>query len=417
MTLISNRYRNDGLSVVLLSELQQEKINQYNDKINRGEYSLRNKECECGHSDFKIIAEKDRYGIPSNTVICKNCGLIMTNPCLDDASNTSYYDNEYHYIYREEENPSDEKYLERKENAKDIIKFVKKHSRLTEGSVLEIGCADGGNVAAFCENGFKASGIDLSHKYIEYGKSKGLDLYCCDAVNFFKQDKQFDLIILNQVMEHFTDLRRELETIGKLLSAEGLLFVSVPGVKYLTYGAYYADFLQMLQSAHIYNFTETTLRNVMGINGFDCIFANEFIYGLFKKGTPVTHTANAYPDVMEYLRTVEAAEEDIPKLLLYRFRKILSKYGAGEVLLYGTDSELDALVQSVSDLSAIKGYFYSDKKSPNEIISYLRSHNKSDFPKCIIIADSMQNALLVESLGDVSNILGIDLYSVYCEIF
>ncbi len=417
MALISNRYDDDGRSSVQLSQLQQNYIRQYNEKITSGIYRLRDRVCECGNTDHELIAKKDRYGIPSNTVICRNCGLIVTSPCLDDESNNSYYDNEYHFIYREEETPSEEKFLERKRNACDIIKFVKKHSGADSGNVLEIGCADGGNVAAFAEAGYTASGIDLSHTYIEYGKEKGLDLYCCDARSFAEKGHRFDLIVLNQVLEHFTDVKRELAVIDQLLEPEGLLFVAVPGVRYLTYGAYYADFLQMLQSAHIYNFTKTTLQNVMGLCGYECIYANEFIYALFKKGKPVQTVTNAYSGVIDFLHTVEAAEENVTKLLIYRFERILSGHGSGEVMLYGTAEELDVLVSGVPDLSCIKGFFYSDSKAPDEVKKYILSLGKNNTPKCLIIADSKQNNVLVDQLEDLGRECGTKVYSVYGEIF
>ena len=417
MSLLSERYSDDGMSVVELSDFQKEYIGIYNEKIRAGEYKLRTRKCECGHTDYETIALKDRYGISSGTVICKNCGLIVTSPCLDDESNNSYYDNEYHYIYRAEEKPADIHFLNRKHDAKDIIDFVRKHGRLNEGRVLEIGCADGGNVAAFCECGYNASGIDLSHTYVEFGKEKGLDLYCMDAATFAQRGDRFDLVFLNHVLEHFTDVNRELEIIGKLLKPGGLLFIAVPGVKYLTYGAYYADFLQMLQSAHIYNFTETTLRNVMGINGFECIYANEFIYGLFRKGISTSTIVNAYPDIMEYLRTVETAGGNVAKLLICRVAKILSEYGAGEVLLYGTASELDTLVQNLPDLNSIKGFFYSNQKTPNEVGDYICSTESSNPVKCLLLVDNKNNSSLEESFWDITSKHNVKLYSVYGEIF
>ena len=418
INLLSERYMNDGNPALSLSDIQKEYIRLFNNKCKNGDYSFRSLECECGNSDFEVIAQKDRYGIPVDTVICKNCGLIITNPCLDEDSNNSFYNNEYPFIYRDEIKPSDENFLERKNEARHIIGFIKKHSRLSTGTVLEIGCADGGNVAAFADAGFTASGIDLSHVYIEFGKTKGLDLHRSDSSSFSRSGKKFDIIVLNHVLEHFTNIRKELDNINTLLKPDGFLFISVPGVKCLTYGAYNSDFLRMIQNAHIYNFTKTTLQQVMKKHGFDCIYGNELIFSLFKKNNSqtLTESVNAYSDTMEYLRCVESVSGNTQSLLIYRVGKILESYGSGEVLLYGTAPELDALTQQLPDLTPIKGFFYSDKKSLADVENYIRSVNMSTPVKCLLVIDSKQDKHLKENLTTSFKDVELDLYSVYSEL-
>ena len=139
MAIISDRFIDDTQPAFELSEIQKKYIRIFIDKCSSGEYSFEHLNCECGCNDFETIAKKDRYGIPVETVICRNCGLIMTNPCLDSNSNNAFYDNEYHYIYRSEDKPSDDNFVQRKNEAKTIIEFVRKHAKIYNGSVLEIG--------------------------------------------------------------------------------------------------------------------------------------------------------------------------------------------------------------------------------------------------------------------------------------
>ena len=416
MALLSDRYIYDGITTTGLSDIQKKYIEIYRKKCETGEYKMRDRECECGKSDFEIIAQKDRYGLPVTTVICRNCGLIMTSPCLDDTSNNEFYDSEYHYIYRAEDKPSDKNFLERKQDAEaNIIPFIKKHSGLCAGSVLEIGCADGGNVAAFDECGYTASGIDLSHVYVEYGKNKGLNLYCSDSESFAKKGLKYDLIIVNHVLEHFTDLRKELDTISTLMAPGGYLFVGVPGVKALSYKAYNGDFLSMLQNAHIFNFTRDTLCSVMDKYGFSCVFCNELIQGLFKKGASASGFTGSYENTIRYLHKTEEAAGDSQSLLIARIEDKLSSYGPGEIILYGTIMELDALTQSVSDLSSIKGFYYSEKKKPEDIIKYILSQDSSQFPKCIMLVDHQNDDIIKEQFEQTAIETGIELFSVYSE--
>lgn len=411
--LLSNRYQNDGIPALELSDIQRKYIDIFSEKIRNGVYSLRDRTCECENGNLEVIAQKDRYGIPVDTVICKNCGLIMTDPCLDDASNNSFYDNEYHYIYRDEVTPSEERFQERKSEAAIIIDFIRDHTNMTAGSVLEIGCADGGNVAAFCESGYRACGIDLSHTYVEFGKTKGLDLYCSEAASFAKQGKTFDLIVLNHVLEHFTDLKKELEPVSSMMSDEGYLFVAVPGVKYLTFGAYGADFLRMLQNAHIFNFTKATLCSTMKSHGFDCVYANEAVYAVFKKGTAEMVFDDQYSKNMEYLGTVEKASGDLQALLIARAIEELSSYREPDVILYGKIPELDALTQALPDLSPIRGFFDSEKKRPEEVVDYMIKNGM----KHLVIVDSKQDKVLRKRFSDLIRFKDILLFSVYSDIF
>ncbi|MCR5651811.1 MAG: class I SAM-dependent methyltransferase [Lachnospiraceae bacterium] len=415
MPLISKRFANDGEPILELSELQKKYISIFNEKCRSGEYKFRKRSCECGSDDLDVIAQKDRYGIPMDTVICRNCGLIMTNPLLDDKSNNAFYDNEYPFIYRAEEVPSEEMFLDGKKNAEFIISFIRKHDGKESGSVLEIGCADGRNVAAFAEAGYDACGIDLSHRYVEFGKGKGLNLFCTDAASFEKEGKKFDIIVLNHVLEHFTDIGREINIIDRMLNPEGCLFISVPGVKALTFGTYAADFLRLLQNAHIYNFTKTSLCSVMGRYGFECIFANEMISSVFRKGSPTDQKNDSYDDIMKYFRRLEEAGGNLRILLISRAVEKISSYNKGEVLLYGTAKELDAIVQGVSDVSSIMGFFYSDIKSPKEVVDYIMRLGKK--PKCLVVADIRQNNNIFAGLSELIKGKEVELFSVYSEQF
>ncbi|MCR5128365.1 MAG: class I SAM-dependent methyltransferase [Lachnospiraceae bacterium] len=414
ISLISEKYKNDGVATLELSELQKRHIKKFTDKCFSGEYAFRMRECECGHGDFEVIAQKDRYGIAMDTVICKNCGLIMTNPCMDDRSNNSFYDIDYPYIYRAEEKPSESVFLQAKEEAEYIIRFIQKHTGKRDGSVLEIGCADGRNVAAFVEAGYEATGIDLSHTYVDFGKCKGLNLICTDAASFAEGGNQFDIVVVNHVLEHFTDLARELNTIRSLLKSEGYLFVAVPGVKALALGAYQGKFLLMLQNAHIFNFTKDTLCWVMKKYGFDQVYCNEWVCGIFRKGESENGFGNQYYDTISFLKKTEDANGDLNKLLCNRADEIVGMYGEGEVILYGTAAELDIFVQRITDLSKIRGFFYTDKKTISQVIDYALA---TDDIKCIFMADASKNEKLISELDELKYDKGVNVFSAYCELF
>ena len=87
------------------------------------------------------------------------------------------------------------------------------------------------------------------------------------------------------------------------------------------------------------------------------------------------------------------------------------------MLLYGTAMELDSLVGQVHTLSPILGFFYSDKKSCDDVSEYIRTSFKTHPVKCLILADSDQNDALIDSLSHLIHDCGIDLYTIYGEVF
>ncbi len=416
MALLDKRYENDGLSVYELNDVQKEYIRLFNKKCESGEYSYISYPCECSSHDFEIIAKKDRYGIPVKTVICKNCGLIMSNPRLDDRSNALFYDNEYHYIYRAETKPSYEKFAERKAHARLIIDFVRNHSHLTEGRVLEIGCADGGNVAAFSDAGYDAFGIDLSHTYTDFGISHGLHLYCCSSSEVAAKGDKYDLIILHHVLEHFTDLKTELGCIAEMLDPDGLLFIAVPGVKNLTFKAYGTDFLRMLQNAHVYNFTRDTLCQVMKKYGFEALFCNESIYGLFRKGNREHSFNNLYPDIREYLNSVESANGNNGILLIKRMVEILSKYKTDEVLVYGTAYETNVLAHLLNNKTMIRKWLTTEDNDFAGVLNCFNSESNEQSIKCLVLVSVDNDEVLMGKFNTLRQ-SNIDIYSLYSDSF
>ncbi len=418
MSLLNERYKNDGRAVLRLNPVQEQYIERFKEKCESKEYIFIHHKCECGSENLEVIAEKDRYGLPVRTVICRDCGLVMTDPRLDDKSNKSFYDEEYHYIYRAERLPSEEKFLIRKKDAEDIVSFIQRYTNVHSGKMLEIGCADGGNVAAFQEAGYDAYGIDLSHTYTEFGRRHGLKLECLSSFEVAEKGEKYDLIILNHVMEHFTDLSGELEAVNRLLSENGVLFVALPGIKGLCLGTYESDFLRMLQNAHIYNFTADTLNQVLNKHGFESIYCNEFIYGVFKKKEKSDHFVNYYPEIMDLLKETEKCSHDIKRLLKFRFEKILSNYKEGEVLIYGNLIEIDHFISSVADLSPVHGFFNMEDKSPSEVIQYIISaYGRGERQvRALILASFNRNTELCDSFYMIQK-YGIKLYSLYSDIF
>jgi SAM-dependent methyltransferase len=92
-------------------------------------------------------------------------------------------------------------------------------------SFLDYGAGFGTSLEIACEMGFKTSAVEYSQSRIEYLKSKGIQAFDANAHG------SFDFIICDQVLEHVTYPQKLLNSINKLLSPNGLLYLAVPNCR------------------------------------------------------------------------------------------------------------------------------------------------------------------------------------------
>jgi len=186
--------------------------------------------CLCGKKNSIMIARKDRYAIPSDFKLCKSCGLVRIDP---------YYKNEdleiiYEQLYRNIKDKTETQTFNYQiEKGKKIVKFLERRKILNEiSTVLEIGTGAGGILFVFKERGLDVCGVDFDPRYIEYGRTKGLNLVVGDGIAFLNKQyaKKFNLIILNHVIEHVKDPRKMIIDILASMPENCYLYVAFPGL-------------------------------------------------------------------------------------------------------------------------------------------------------------------------------------------
>lgn len=112
---------------------------------------------------------------------------------------------------------------------------------LKNKKILDVGCGTGLLFDFFGKENF-ITGIEISRKAVSeargYAKSKGLkarviisNIARIDKLGFKK--KQFDLIVLADVVEHINVTREFLSSIIKILKDDGYVLVSVPNKNYI----------------------------------------------------------------------------------------------------------------------------------------------------------------------------------------
>ena len=309
---LGSRYANDGKAILPLNPLQFQNIEKVKDKLNGNQYRYETIDCAvCSQRNFESISEKDRYGFRMDVVVCRTCGLVQTNPRMNQESYNEFYNTEYRSIYIGTEKPTEDFFNRQRFNiGRKIFDFIASHTNVGDVKgkfVFEIGCGAGGILKFFEDKGCRVKGIDLGKEYLEYGRTQhSLDLEVGSLSDFvLRLPNKPDIIIYSHVLEHILDLEGQLNLVKKIMHPGTLLYIEVPGLRNL-HQTYENDLLVYLQNAHVYHFTKTSLLNVMTKNNFEAIICNEFVRSIFKLAQKSnSKIVNEYPQIINYLKKVE----------------------------------------------------------------------------------------------------------------
>ncbi len=284
--IISDLFEYSGQSHIPLNSKQLTVRDEVKNKIINGLYKQEERGCLCGSKDCVLIAKTDRYGLPLDTVICIECGLIRTNPKLTEAAYKDFYCLEYRDLYMGKEYGSIKNYFDdmvlRGQEILNILLKKRVGIKIEGSDILEIGCSAGGILVPFLESGARVKGYDYDQRYLDYGKQRVLDLDLCygGVENLKEENRQYDIIILNHVLEHLANPLEAVQLIKEKLKEDGVLYVAVPGLTNLEY--FFSptkSFLGGLHIAHLFCFSPQTLVNTL--EGFSPVFIDSKICAIF----------------------------------------------------------------------------------------------------------------------------------------
>ncbi|MDO8501029.1 MAG: class I SAM-dependent methyltransferase [Gemmatimonadaceae bacterium] len=101
-------------------------------------------------------------------------------------------------------------------------------------AVLDVGCGDAGALIAFAEEGATCAGIECFDKSLERGRLRAadhgvdVDLRKGIAESIPFPDASFDLVTLDNVLEHVGDRELTLREVRRVLKPGGLLYMVTP---------------------------------------------------------------------------------------------------------------------------------------------------------------------------------------------
>jgi len=222
-------YPDDNIPTRTLSKSGQEVHRSLLNKTNSGNIQLSTLGCLCGSYDSTLISKKDKYALPLNFWLCKNCGLVRIDPYYDEEFLPLLYSGP---IYRRIKDLSPKTtFEEEKKRGDEIISLLENQGIYQKlNQVIEIGTGAGGILGPMLESGKLVRGYDFNEEYLDYGRQKGLNLIKGD---FFAEETKTNLedslIIIHHVLEHLRDPVSFIDALFQRIPSGCYLYLSVPG--------------------------------------------------------------------------------------------------------------------------------------------------------------------------------------------
>ena len=270
--------------------------------------------CQCGSLNLEELSKIDRFGLPFGSLICQDCGLVSTSPRITNKSLPYYYNKYYHPLNFGIESLENRNALYSDGQGVKIFTklkpFLPKTNKL---NILEIGAGTGSVLTEFKEEAKKHKievtelGTEYSDECIRECQNRNINIIEGNIQTVIATNKQFDVIILSHVFEHFVDLKKELSDLRKLMHSQSLLYIEVPGLL-VNHKKWYYDFSYLIYHvhAHMYNFTKETLSNLLSQSQFKQIDANEEVEAIYKlSDNNKINTINSYSETLKYLKFLD----------------------------------------------------------------------------------------------------------------
>ena len=216
---------------------------------------LENTSCAvCGKSSETELFHKNSFRI----VKCNECGLVYVNPRLSKQDVSDLYN--WNLIsplqyYRENQEGD---YITFQERVKEIERLYGK-----KGTMLDIGCNIGTFLKAAKELGWDCYGVDINKEVEEECRKIGMKFFSAPLEEIKFKEEFFDVIIMNDLIEHMHDPRELLNHAYALLKKEGLIFIVTPDVGSITAHLLSKKWHHLKPNEHLIYFSKATIKRLL----------------------------------------------------------------------------------------------------------------------------------------------------------
>lgn len=214
----------------------------------------------CCSKKYRVFSTYGR----NRTVICQGCGLFYTNPIPEHNDLMASIRNSTNYTQDQLRKIT---FFRRRA----LTLFSRAEKIIPPGRVLDIGCAIGTELMVARERGWDCTGIELSESSVKIARDQGLKIIQAEVENCGLPNDSFDMITVNHLLEHISDLQPFFDEISRILCLNGFLFISVPNVHAWQFYLRRQGYSWTFHTDHFIHFSTNTLALLLGKYGFKII--------------------------------------------------------------------------------------------------------------------------------------------------
>ncbi len=227
----------------------------------------------CEKKNFQLRYSKDGFRI----VKCRDCGLILVNPRLNQGEITKRYNKNY---YIRPKNPPKsllgydnypERFISGKEKLKNQLILQKiADFKPQPGRLLDVGAATGFFVRDAQKSGWQVEGVEISSWASKYGQQK---LKVKIKQGQLKEQKyprsSFDAVTMTDFLEHVQNPNQEIKEAHRILKPKGILYLET-----LNFAGWFnqkiigKNYVHMAPSLHLTYFGQKQLVRLLTKNSF-----------------------------------------------------------------------------------------------------------------------------------------------------
>ena len=266
------------------------------------------KDCPvCHASSFSNYLNVEDYTVSHKEFTiqqCNSCYFLFTNPRPPAEEIGQYYQSEEYISHHDEsKNLMSKVYTSVRDYT--IGGKVKMINELSgrKGTLLDIGCGTGNFIQACKEDGWKIAATEPDQEARNVAvKRVGESIF--DTINDHQlEGKTFDIITLWHVLEHVHLLNETIEWLTKHLNPNGKIIIAVPNPQSYDaekYGKFWAAYDV---PRHLYHFTKTTMKKLMGYHGLQVLRILPMWFDSFYVGMLSTKYKNKGINIFDSIKT------------------------------------------------------------------------------------------------------------------
>jgi len=219
------------------------------------------KSCICCESKIhEKISNIGRDLSELETVICTGCGLIRSNPIPSKNELSAFYKEKYRSEYKLTYSPKIKHTIRYASGTISHLNTILSFVNNPNGKkLLDIGSGSGELLYFAKKAGFDVLGIEPNKGYAEFCKNKlSLPIFNGTYEEADIKESEYDVIFMNEVLEHMPDPMSVLRDIHSFLKTDGIVIVNVPDIEIGKHSP-----LKRFHYAHIYNYNHICLKKII----------------------------------------------------------------------------------------------------------------------------------------------------------